>query len=183
MTEPAPFNTPGGFHKGSGDARSRDGLQGAMRRPIRIAFLGAGSSFTPRLVNDLLAITGSKGGTFALVDIDTDRLATMREVVEKMIRLQGDERWTVEASTDRRAALRQTDYLVNCIEVSGVHCIRLDNDIPARYGVDQCIGDTVGPGGLFKGLRTIPVWLDFPKVTPSRDGCCGSIERMRLRSI
>jgi alpha-galactosidase len=44
--------------------------------------------------------------------------------------------------------------------VSGTECVRFDNDIPARYGVDQCIGDTIGPGGLFKGLRTIPVWLD-----------------------
>ena len=53
-----------------------------------------------------------------------------------------------------------TDYLVNCIEVSGVDCVGFDSDIPARYGVDQCIGDTIGPGGVFKGLRTIPVWLE-----------------------
>jgi alpha-galactosidase len=132
-----------------------------MDRPIRVTFLGAGSSFTPRLVNDLVAIAGSKGGTFALVDIDADRLATMRGVAEKMIRHRGDEQWSVEVSTDRRTVLRETDYLVNCIEVSGVECIRLDNDIPARYGIDQCIGDTVGPGGLFKGLRTIPLWLEI----------------------
>ena len=56
-----------------------------------------------------------------------------------------------------------SDYIVNCIEVSGLACVRFDNDIPAKYGVDQCIGDTIGPGGLFKALRTIPVWLDVLK--------------------
>ncbi len=159
MSDTTAFNTQGGFHKGSGEARSRGGLGGEMGRPVRITFLGAGSSFTPRLVNDLLALPGSKGGTLALVDIDAERLSTMRRVVEKMINHQGDELWSVEASPDRRAVLEGTDYLVNCIEVSGVECVRIDNDIPATYGVDQCIGDTVGPGGLFKGLRTIPVWL------------------------
>ena len=49
----------------------------------------------------------------------------------------------------------------NCIEVSGLECVRYDNDIPLKYGVDQCIGDGIGPGGLFKGLRTIPVWLNI----------------------
>jgi len=80
-------------------------------------------------------------------------------VLRQMIRTQGEGVWTVEASTERREVLPGTHYLVNCIEVSGMQCVRSDNDIPARYGFDQCIGDTVGPGGLFKSLRTIPVWL------------------------
>jgi len=54
-----------------------------------------------------------------------------------------------------------SDYLINCIEVSGLECVRFDNDIPLKYGIDQCIGDTIGPGGLFKALRTIPVFLDI----------------------
>ena len=66
-----------------------------------------------------------------------------------------------------------TDYVVNCIEVSGVDCVGYDNDIPARYGVDQCIGDTVGPGGVFKGLRTIPVWLEV----------LADVERLAPRAI
>ncbi|MDY7011949.1 MAG: alpha-glucosidase/alpha-galactosidase, partial [Planctomycetota bacterium] len=52
------------------------------------------------------------------------------------------------------------DYIINCIEVSGEDCVRFDNGIPLRYGVDQCIGDTIGPGGLFKALRTVPVFLE-----------------------
>jgi len=160
MADETAFNTPGGFHKGSGESHARQGLSGSMGRPIRVTFLGAGSSFTPRLLNDLLHIPGSRGGTVALVDIEGRRLKAMHEVIGRMIRSRADGLWTVEASTDRRAVLPGTDYLVNCIEVSGLSCVELDYDIPARYGIDQCIGDTVGPGGLFKGLRTIPVWLD-----------------------
>ena len=71
--------------------------------------------------------------------------------------------WTVSGATDRKKVLAGSDYIVNCIEVSGTACVRFDNDIPAKYGVDQCIGDTIGPGGLFKALRTIPVWLEVLK--------------------
>jgi alpha-galactosidase len=54
-----------------------------------------------------------------------------------------------------------TDYAICCVEVSGTACVAFDNDIPLKYGIDQCIGDTLGPGGLFKGLRTVPVFLDI----------------------
>ena len=73
----------------------------------------------------------------------------------------GKTNWKVEASTDRTEVLAGSDYIVICVEVSGTACVRFDNDIPAKYGVDQCIGDTIGPGGLFKALRTVPVWLDI----------------------
>jgi alpha-galactosidase len=75
--------------------------------------------------------------------------------------LHGKEGWTVCASRQRRDVLAGADYVINSIEVSGIACVRFDNDLPLKYGVDQCIGDTIGPGGLFKGLRTIPVWLDI----------------------
>ena len=143
----------------SGDLNGR-GLPGDMPRPIKVAMLGAGSFFTPVILNDLLHIPNTAGGTVALVDIDADRLERMAAVAEKMVAAQGRPEWRIEATTERTDALPGCDYLVSCIEVSGVDCVRHDNDIPARYGVDQCIGDTIGPGGLFKGLRTIPVWLD-----------------------
>jgi alpha-galactosidase len=136
------------------------GLPGQLLRPIKITMLGAGSGFTPRLVNDVLKIPGQQGGVIALVDIDTGRLKTMKQLIEKLIAKLRLKNWKVVASANRRDVLKGTDYLVNCIEVSGLECVRHDNDIPAKYGVDQCIGDTIGPGGLFKALRTIPVWLD-----------------------
>src|SRR4029078_11399365 len=134
---------------------------GEMPRAVKVTMLGAGSMFTPELAKDLFLIPDDVGGTIALVDVDEARRATMTKVVELLAAELGvADRWTVAASADRCEVLPGTDYVVNCIEVSGGDCVRYDNDIPARYGVDQCIGDTVGPGGVFKGLRTIPVWLD-----------------------
>lgn len=139
------------------------GLPGTMPRPIKVAMLGAGSGFTPRLANDIMQTPGHCGGEIALVDIDAARLKPMQAIVTAVAdRFSTDAaRWTVTAHTDRTEALRGADYLINSIEVSGLGCVRHDNDIPAKFGVDQCIGDTVGPGGLFKGLRTIPVFLEI----------------------
>lgn len=136
------------------------GLGGTMPRPIKLTFLGAGSFFAPRLINDVARIPGNQGGTLALVDIDARRLELTARAVRKLLRQIGGARWNVIASTKRRDVLRGTDYVVNCIEVSGTACVKWDNDIPLKYGIDQCIGDTIGPGGLFKALRTVPVWLD-----------------------
>jgi alpha-galactosidase len=136
------------------------GLPGSVQRPIKLTMLGAGSGFTPRLVNDVLRIPGNQGGVIALVDIDLSRLRTMHKLIVKLIAKLGQEKhWKVVSSPDRTQVLKGTDYVVNCIEVSGLECVRHDNDIPLKYGIDQCIGDTIGPGGLFKSLRTIPVFL------------------------
>jgi alpha-galactosidase len=70
-------------------------------------------------------------------------------------------RWNVEASTDRTKLLSDSDFVINTIEVAGLPNVRHDYDIPLKYGIDQCIGDTIGPGGLFKSLRTLPSWLDI----------------------
>ncbi len=137
------------------------GIKDRIDRPIKVVFLGAGSMFLEPLVKDVLNIPGADEGEFALVDIDRKRLemaeAFTRIVVERMGRKSG---WTVTATTERREVLPGADYIINCIEVSGEECVRFDNGIPLRYGVDQCIGDTIGPGGLFKALRTVPVFLE-----------------------
>jgi alpha-galactosidase len=147
-------------HTKSSDTLS---LPGAMGRPIKITMLGAGSGFTPRLITDVISIPGNLGGTIALVDIDRQRLSTMHRLIKRLFGERGATKWEVIASPDRTKVLAGSDYIVNCIEVSGLECVRFDNDIPAKYGIDQCIGDTMGPGGLFKALRTIPVWLDVLK--------------------
>ncbi|GAB5561518.1 MAG: alpha-glucosidase/alpha-galactosidase [Synoicihabitans sp.] len=146
----------------AGHTQSADsaGLSGPMPRPIKVTFLGAGSAFAPRVLNDLLRIPGEAGGTIGLVDIDPQRLALNRRMVAKLIAHLGKTNWKLKASTDRTKLLPKSDYVINCIEVSGAACVVHDNDIPLKYGVDQCIGDTIGPGGLFKALRTIPVWLN-----------------------
>ena len=139
---------------------SSTALAGAFARPLKITMLGAGSGFTPRLVSDILQTPGEAGGTIALVDIDSSRLTTMMKVVRKLLAKLGKTKWKVQASTNRREVLAGSHYIVNCIEVSGLDCVRFDNDIPLKYGVDQCIGDTIGPGGLFKALRTVPIFLE-----------------------
>lgn len=125
-----------------------------------ICFLGAGSGFTTPLSTDVMQVDAIGGGEFRLVDIDSRRLKLAYGVVSRIADRLGRGRWSVSATTDRRAALRDADYVINCIEVSGIETVRLDNDIPLKYGISQCIGDTIGPGGLMKALRTAPVWLD-----------------------
>ena len=143
-------------------ADSQRGLPGKLNRPLNITFLGAGSGFCPTLCRDVLLIPGAERGEFRLVDVDQERLSTMQQVIARLIKDVGRESdWTVRASTNRRELIPGTTYAVCCVEVSGTACVAFDNDIPLKYGVDQCIGDTLGPGGLFKGLRTVPVFLDI----------------------
>jgi len=145
-------------------ADDQRGLPGPMPRPIKVVMMGAGSAFTPRLLSDVLQVPGGQGGEICLVDIDRERLDTMQQVIERLLgELGRSDEWRLRASDQRREVLPGADYVVNCIEVSGTACVRHDNDIPLKYGVSQCIGDTIGPGGLFKGLRTIPVWLAILK--------------------
>ena len=148
-------------HAAHSKSAAANGLSGTMHRPIKLTMMGAGSGFTPTLVRDVLQIPGSQGGTIALVDIDTERLHTMHGLIQKVLDTSGHTNWKVESSTNRVQVLGGSDYVICCVEVSGTECVRFDNDIPAKYGVNQCIGDTIGPGGLFKSLRTIPVWLDI----------------------
>src|SRR2546422_11698066 len=127
----------------------------------KVTMIGAGSAvFARQVITDTLAIDGLDDGVFALVDIDPTRLELAREIAERLVDRSG-KRWTVEASTDRKEVLPGTNYVVNSIEVAGLQNVRADYDIPLKYGVDQCIGDTIGPGGIFKALRTGPAWLDL----------------------
>jgi alpha-galactosidase len=71
------------------------------------------------------------GGTIALVDIDSNRLQTMHRLIEKLMQQEGKTNWKVISSTDRTEVMAGSDYLTNCIEVSGVECVRFDNDIPS----------------------------------------------------
>jgi len=132
-----------------------------MNGSIRVAIIGAGSAeFAAELMTDLLCTPTLPTGTFALVDIDAERLDLARQMGELLIERTGRD-WTVEASANRADVLPGCDYVINTIEVAGLDNVRHDYDIPMKYGVDQCIGDTIGPGGLFKALRTLPSWIDI----------------------
>src|SRR3989441_13303124 len=127
----------------------------------KVTLIGAGSAvFARQIITDILAVEGLDRGVFALVDIDPVRLDLARRIAERLVELTGKD-WTVEASRERLDVLKGTDYVVNSIEVAGLQNVRHDFDIPIKYGVDQCIGDTIGPGGIFKALRTGPAWLEI----------------------
>ena len=131
----------------------------------KVAIIGAGSAvFAYEIMRDVLVTPGLESGTFALVDIDAGRLELAHQIAEKLIAATG-RNWNVEASTDRTNVMTGSDYLINTIEVAGMENVRHDFDIPMKYGVNQCIGDTIGPGGIFKALRTLPAWLDILRDT------------------
>ena len=127
----------------------------------KVTIIGAGSAeFSTEIVRDILATPALESGRFALVDIHAGRLELAHRASEKLIAESG-RNWTVEASLDRRTMLPGSNYVINTIEVAGRENVRHDYDIPLKYGVDQCIGDTIGPGGLFKALRNLPDWIDI----------------------
>jgi len=138
------------------------GISDKVDRSLNVVFLGAGSGFLRSLFPDILNIPGAVSGTMWLVDIDEERLGLAAKYCETVVAKMGS-KWKVKATADRRKALKGAHYIINCVEVSGVACVGFDNDIPLKYGVDQCIGDTTGPGGIFKALRTVPVFLEILK--------------------
>ena len=167
-TTPAPIRTDAHDEAARGhDAHTKAAdsaapLPGRVARPIHAVFLGAGSTFCPKICRDILMIETADRGELRLVDIDADRLALTSQVVEKIIHELGKQSgWSVKATTNRREVLPGATHAICSVEVSGLDCVAWDNDIPLKYGLDQCIGDTIGPGGLFKGLRTVPVFLDI----------------------
>ena len=131
--------------------------------PLKIAMIGAGSiGFTRRLIQDLLAVPEFADTHFALMDISEHNLNMVTRLCEKDIagnRLPA----TVTATLDQRAAITDADYVICMIRQGGLEAFKLDIDIPLKYGVDQCVGDTICAGGLMYAQRTIPVLLNICK--------------------
>jgi alpha-galactosidase len=128
------------------------------RAVIKVTFIGAGSvEFTRNVATDLCSYPEFRGGVhFALYDISADRLVHAQRLVSRISAQLGADA-TVTVTQDRREALAGANYVINEVQVGGYNATRADFDIPARYGVRQTIGDTLGIGGIFRGLRTIPV--------------------------
>lgn len=129
----------------------------------KITFIGAGSiGFTRGLVRDLLTFPAFTDCTIALMDIDPERLAFAKHAVERIVDA-GHYPAKVLATMDRIEALKDADGVVCTILAGGVNVWRNDIEIPKKYGVDTNIGDTRGPSGIFRALRTIPVMVDICK--------------------
>ncbi len=128
----------------------------------KITFIGAGSTiFTKNLLGDILAFPELADAEIALHDIDPDRLRTS-EIVARRVAQALDARPAILATTDRRAALEGADYAICMIQVAGYKPgTVIDFEVPKRYGLRQTIADTLGIGGILRGLRTIPVLLEM----------------------
>jgi alpha-galactosidase len=149
-------------HLDHSKADERNGLPGSMPRKVNVLMMGAGSFFTNSVLRDVVLIPDNQGGELRLCDIDETRLNLQMTLMQKLIDTVGQsDKWKLVGSTNRRELMKGIDYVVNSIEVSGTECVRFDNDIPLEFGISQNIGDTLGPGGLMKGMRTIPVYLDI----------------------
>jgi len=130
---------------------------------IKVTMIGAGSiGFTRRLVQDVLTVPELADTHFALTDISKPNLDMVHQLLKRDVRANGKPA-KLTATINRRKALEGADYVFSLVRVGGLEAFQTDIDIPLRYGVDQCVGDTLCAGGILYGQRTIPVLLGFCK--------------------
>jgi alpha-galactosidase len=128
---------------------------------IKVAFIGAGSiSFTRGLVRDILTVPEFRDTRFAFNDINPRNLEMVAGLCRKDI-LENNLAASVQATLDRRKALEGADYVVSCVRIGGLSGFETDIEIPLKYGVDQCVGDTLCAGGIMYGQRNVAAILDF----------------------
>ena len=128
----------------------------------KITFLGAGSTvFAKNVLGDVMRTPALQGFEIALFDIDHERLADSESMLLNLKKTSGST-CNVIAYKDRKEALRGAKYVINAIQVGGYDpCTITDFEVPKKYGLRQTIADTIGIGGIFRNLRTIPVVMDF----------------------
>lgn len=134
---------------------------------VKIAFLGAGSTvFAKNVLGDCLCIDAFKDAEIALIDIDPQRLQESESLINKLSEtLEADADITGYLGDEAEEALRGADFVVNAIQVGGYEpATVIDFEIPKKYGLEQTIADTLGIGGIFRALRTIPVMLDYCRI-------------------
>lgn len=131
---------------------------------VKIAFMGAGSTvFAKSVLGDCMLTPALRGSHLALYDIDPQRLKESESMLNNINNNYGKNA-TIVAYTDRKKALEGADFVVNAIQVGGYEpCTVIDFEVPKKYGLRQTIGDTLGIGGIFRALRTIPVMMDFAR--------------------
>jgi alpha-galactosidase len=121
----------------------------------KIAIIGAGGyEFPLQLMNDFLSFPSTRGAHFALMDIDPQSLARTERLARRLVDAH-DLPAKIDPTTDRGAALNGADFVVVCFQVGGRDAYAVDMEVPRRYGLDQTVGDTLGPGGVFRGLRSM----------------------------
>jgi len=130
---------------------------------IKIAIIGAGSvGFSRKLTRDILSVPELSGTTLALMDINQKYLGLIDKLVRRDVRAN-KLKTKVVSTMNRREAVRNADYVINVTRIGGLKAFEFDIDIPLKYGVDQCVGDTLCAGGIMYGQRNIPQILAFCK--------------------
>lgn len=130
---------------------------------IKVAMVGAGSiGFTRVLMRDILTVPELQDTVFAFTDINKRNLDTVTQLAKRDIS-ENKLPARIVSSTNRKKALEGADYVFSLVRVGGLEAFQMDVDIPLKYGVDQCVGDTLAPGGIMYAQRTIPVLLEFCK--------------------
>lgn len=123
----------------------------------KITMIGAGSLvFAKTLAMDILATPALRDCEICLMNRTKPKLDRIEAFLKRVVQ-ENDLPATITATLDRKAALRGADYVILMFQVGGLDAFRVDYEIPRRYGVDQCIADSLGPGGVFRGLRSEPV--------------------------
>lgn len=123
-----------------------------------ITIIGAGGYVFPlRLVADILSFPELQGSSLTLMDIDAERLERNANVARELVK-HHNLSTRVESTTNRRKALTNADYVIITFQVGGLEAYKIDKDIPLKYGIDQAVGDTLGPGGVFRFLRSAPAY-------------------------
>lgn len=132
---------------------------------VKITFIGAGSTvFAKNVLGDVLLTPSLHEAQIALYDINEERLKESELMLRTINQNCNQNRATIRSYTDRKEALRDATFVVNAIQVGGYEpSTVIDFEIPKKYGLQQTIGDTMGIGGIFRALRTIPVMLEFAR--------------------
>ncbi len=129
----------------------------------KISLIGAGSVvFAKQLITDILSYPQLRESTISLVDIDEERLELIETFASRVIEEKGFPT-KLESTMDRRESLQGADYIISMIQVGGLDAYELDIEVPREYGLNQAVGDTLGPGGVFRGLRTIPIYMEMAR--------------------
>jgi alpha-galactosidase len=128
---------------------------------FKVTIIGAGSvGFTKKLCSDLLKVPEFEDIEIALTDINGHNLEMIAQIIRRIVAVNGL-KTTVTATTDRREALRGARYIMNVVRIGGLEAFAEDIRIPLKYGVDQCVGDTICAGGILYGQRGIAAMLEF----------------------
>ncbi|TVR58657.1 MAG: alpha-glucosidase/alpha-galactosidase [Spirochaetaceae bacterium] len=133
-----------------------------MSTSFKVAFVGAGSiGFTRRLIQDLMGVEEFNSIEIALMDISRQNLEMVTQLVRRDLESNGKTGVKLTSTTDRAKALRGARYVLCVVRIGGLEAFTHDIEVPLKYGVDQCVGDTLCAGGIMYGQRNIPFFLDL----------------------